>query len=348
MGRLELEEVALTTTLRDLLQAVPGGAPKICATKMQTFRGWGLPLTEPGVWAVAPSRARSVVDGWAQRQWPELGRRARRARVAAQGLPLGRTWATLARGDRIPTLMSSYDQHVCLIGRGFNRVMSVAEVLAALKWPAEDAMAEVLTKAAAEPRQHRKVLQHLGLSVNVEVTRRVLERGIRRAGLWDVEELRCGTTFSGVDGVAAAGRRLHPGWRHVFAAETDVDRAGLLRESGTCEQVYGDATAAEVVEAAPPVDVWTATFECGPNSGMDRTEGAESSARREDNLLALDRALQYVQLYSVQYSTPHTTHSCQRCTCSLYGTLYPFFSVLVKAAPRRLFGLHLACPAVKL
>ena len=98
---------------------------------MCTFREWGLPLTQMGVWVTAPSRARSVVDDWARRQWPALGRRTRRERVASQGLPPGRSWETLARDDRIPTLMSSYDQHICLIRRGFNRVMSVAEVLAA-------------------------------------------------------------------------------------------------------------------------------------------------------------------------------------------------------------------------
>ena len=201
--------------------------------------------------------------------------------------------------------MSSYDQHICLVGKGFNRVMSVAEVLAALRWPADDVMARKLIKTAAEPRQHRKVLRHLGLSVNVEITRRVLERGLRRTGLWTAPEVRCGTTFSGVDGVAVAGRSLHPGWRHIFAAETDADRAALLLACGGCEHVYGDATTPAVTGGAPPADVWTATFECGPNSGMDRAGERATVAPRADNLGALDMALGYVRHHlCLLYTSP--------------------------------------------
>ena len=104
--------------------------------------------------------------------------------------------------------------------------------------------------------------------------------------------------------MAAAGRSLHTGWRHIFAAETDADRAALLLACGGCEHVYGDATTPAVTGGAPPVDVWTATFECGPNSGMDRAGEASTAVSRADNLAGLDRALEYVRGHAARGTPP--------------------------------------------
>ena len=97
---------------------------------------------------------------------------------------------------------------------------------------------------------------------------------------------------------------LTVGWRHVFAAETDTDRAALLRACGACEHVYSDATAAEATTEAPQVDVWTATFECGPTSGMDRAGESATAAPRADNLRALDAALGYVRHHLARGTPP--------------------------------------------
>ena len=57
--------------------------------------------------------------------------------------------------------------------------------------------------------------------------------------------------------------------------------------------VYDDATQGPAVERAEAVDVWSATFECGPNSGQDRRPGGEE--RREENVGRLRKALGYVK-----------------------------------------------------
>ena len=56
------------------------------------------------------------------------------------------------------------------------------------------------------------------------------------------------------------------------------------------------------------LDVWTATFECGPNSGMDRAGESATAAPRADNLGALNKALGYVRHHLARGTPPRARH----------------------------------------
>ena len=107
-------------------------APPICLSKLSTLRTWGVDPSGCEARSVAFSRARSVVSRWAAEARPDSSPAARRRDIRTGALPPRFDRNTLAKPLRtraFPTLMSSYDQHVCIVGAGFNRYLSVAEVL---------------------------------------------------------------------------------------------------------------------------------------------------------------------------------------------------------------------------
>ena len=276
---------------------------------------WRIPVRSAVPICFAFGRAQSIVKTWTKQKYPgapeakirELCRSERLSPEAHKRI----VYTKIA-----PTLMANPWQHLFVFGAPFNgiklnRSFGVGETADLMGLPREDRMYQLLH----ELRTPAQALSDLGESMSGQLLALMFEQwALGEAGLL-AGEITYGSHFSCLDmpGMTLrnlARRGVLASFRQRFAAERrdpehpdGVARHAMLTVALEDEgaTVYDDAMSKEATVDAPPVDVFTSTFECDPNSSANR--GA-SEGDLDANLNQVSRSMAYVRARAAEGKEP--------------------------------------------